>query len=463
MQPSLTLPGGGLPPRPPAPPGQFLIGNLLPFKRDMLGFLAHTRAELGDVFRVRLGRRSLFIFSHPDFAEQVLIKERDSFGKLAELGGEVRGLPLVLGRGLVVNFGESWKRQRQMMQPIFHKAQIALMATAMTDAGTRLLDRWQQRYAPGAQIDVAQEMMRVTVDIVSQTMFGSDLLDRTDELGKSFTALLRYAFASFTNPLMPPPHWPTPGNRHFRRMLGQLDEMIYEVVDRRVQSRVQHGDLLDMLLAARDDASGEGMPIRQLRDEIATIFGAGHETTANALTWAFYLLSLHPDAAARLRAELAQVLGGRTPVFDDLARLSYTRAVFEESMRLYPPAPVLPRAVLRDTTVGGYLMRHGDRTMTNVHLIHRHPAYWEAPERFDPARFLPPQSDVARHRCAYLPFGAGPRVCIGNHFAMMEGQLLLAQILQRYRLTLVSGHQVEAEVAVTMRPRHGMRMTLQPV
>jgi len=448
--------------RAPLPPGRFLLGHLIDYKRDMMGFLAARQAEQGDIFRIRLGRREIHMLCHPDMAEQVLIKERGSFGKVAELGGPPRGLPLVLGKGLVTNYGEAWQRQRQLIQPIFHKGQIARMADTMTAAGERLLTRWRDQFQPGAVVDIAQEMMRVTVDIVSETMFGEDVADKVDVIGESFPRLLRYAFASLTDPFTPPLHWPTPGNRAFLRARDQLDQLIYELIEHRLKGGEPRGDLLDMLLAARHEDSGEAMSFEQLRDEVATVFGAGHETTANALSWTWYLLAGHDAVRARLREELRTVLGGRTPTFADLPSLPYTRAVFEESMRLFPPAPVIPRAVMRDTHIGGYALHKGELTITNAFLIHQHPGFWREPAKFDPERFLPGAAGPA-HRCAYIPFGAGPRVCIGNHFALMEGQLLLAQIAQRYDLKLVPGQKIEREVAVTMRPKYGMRMTLNPI
>ncbi|PHV11815.1 cytochrome P450 [Chitinimonas sp. BJB300] len=461
MSSSAALPGGAPLLCAPTPAGHFLFGHLKPYRADMLGFLARSRAELGDIFRIRLASRSIHILAHPDMAEQLLIKEREHFGKLSELGEKREiGLSLVLGKGLVTNYGESWQRQRQMMQPMFHKVQIATMADAMTEAGSRLLRRWQQVFQPGQVVDISQEMMRVTIDVIGQTMFGADLLDKTDFVGERFPLLLRYAFSSLNNPLLLPSGWPTARNRAFNRSMKELDVLLYDLINKRLESGTPRGDLIDMLLAARDPDSKESMSIQQLRDEIATIFGAGHETTANGLTWTWYLLSQHPEVRAKLREELETVLGGRTPDYADLPQLVYTRAVFEESMRLFAPAPVLPRAVLKDTSVAGYSLRRGEVAMVVSDLLHRHPAFWREPDRFDPERFLPGETQLQHHRCAYLPFGGGPRVCIGNHFAMMEGQLLLAQIAQRYDLQLLPDHPVEREVAVTMRPRHGMLMTL---
>ncbi|MFO1386534.1 MAG: cytochrome P450 [Chitinivorax sp.] len=445
----------------PSIKGLPLIGHLRAFKRDMLGFFEQSQRECGDMFLARLAGRDLNILCHPNLAEQVLIKDKATFGKLSQLRQDI-GLPLVLGNGLLMNWGESWRRQRQMMQPVFHKGVIAQMAESMTEAGERLLQRWQRDYQPGQAVDVAHEMMAVTMDIVCRTMFSTAVDGRSKELGEAFTFLIRFAFSSLSNPLQPPVHWHTPRNRAFRKALLALDSMLYGIIEQRAKQGVAHGDLLDMLLLAKDEETGQPMDIRQLRDEVATIFGAGHETTANALTWAWYLLSQHPAYLQRLQQELDQVLAGRTPTFADLPQLPYTRAVFEETLRLYPPAPVIPRSVLQDTELGGYALPKGSRVMISAYQIHRHRDFWPNPNHFDPDRFLPANQDQQRHRAAYMPFGLGPRVCIGNHFALMEGQLLLAQIAQRYDLKMLPGHKVEKEVAVTMRPKYGMLMTLTP-
>jgi cytochrome P450 len=480
--------------RPPQAPGAFLTGNAREFRNDTIGFLTKSNLALGDLFNIRLGPRRMTVACHPDLAEQVLIKGRSQWGKLTELTGRAtRGLPMVLGMGLVTNSGAAWQRQRRMIQPVFHRSQIAQMAQTMTAAGERLLARWDAEIGPGGRIDLSEEMMKVTVEIISETMFGADMAHSTDFLARRMPVLLRFAFESLTNPLTPPPSWPTPRNREFRAALAELDGLIYGLIERRSlaaeNGEAPRGDLLDLLLAARDSAgngdaeeSGDaaaaqrasdghaddpasalGMSTEQLRDEVTTIFGAGHETTANALAWTFYLLSRNDEVRERLGDELKTRLNGRTPTLADLPALRYTRAVLDEALRLYPPAPLLVRVALGPTTLGGCSFERGDRVLVAVHRIHRHPDFWTDPDRFDPGRFLAAATSAeSRHRCAYLPFGAGQRVCIGNHFALMEGQLLLAQIAQRHELRLASDAVVVPEVAVTMRPKFGMAMTLAP-
>jgi cytochrome P450 len=374
-----------------------------------------------------------------------------------------------------------------------------------------MLARWDSGVGDGGALDLSEEMMKVTVDIISTTMFGTDMGHSVDFLSRRMPVLLRYAFESLTNPLTPPPSWPTPRNRQFHAALAELDGLVYELIDRRVamarRGEPARGDLLDLLLAARDRGGSEGtgndgddgntddraavqaasasakgigisvngpvsaqeaidspgaapdtgMSTAQLRDEVTTIFGAGHETTANALTWAFYLLSQQDDARQRLHDEIDTRLQRRTPTLADLPNLPYTRAVLDEALRLYPPGPLLARVALATTLLDGHRFERGDRLLLAVHRLHRHPDFWPDADKFDPGRFLH-DAGVPRHRCAYIPFGAGPRVCIGNHFALMEGQLLLVQIAQKFELTLQPGAVVVPEVAVTMRPRNGMGM-----
>jgi cytochrome P450 len=490
--------------------GHWLTGHARAFRDEPIAFLTRSQQQFGDLFRIRLGPRVIAVACHPDHAQQVLIKDRANWGKLTELTGRFdRGLPLVLRRGLVTNFGEAWQRQRRMIQPVFHRTQVEQMAQTMTEAGARMLARWESEIDDGGALDLSEEMMKVTVDIISTTMFGTDMGHSIDFLSRRMPVLLRYAFESLTNPLTPPPSWPTPRNREFHAAMAELDGLVYELIARRVamagRGEAARGDLLDLLLAARDrggddgtgndggegdtdcsataqpgsancvgvngalsaqesvapsgTALGTGMSTAQLRDEVTTIFGAGHETTANALTWAFCLLSQHDDARQRLHDEIDTQLQGRTPTLADLPSLPYTRAVLDEALRLYPPGPLLPRVALATTLLDGHRFARGDRILLAAHRLHRHPEFWPDADRFDPGRFLQ-DAGVPRHRCAYIPFGAGPRVCIGNHFALMEGQLLLAQIAQKFELTLQPGAVVVPEVAVTMRPRYGMGMRL---
>lgn len=441
------------------PKGRVLLGHLLEFRRRPLETMAAWQRQYGDLVRFKLGPRTFYLLSHPDLAEEVLLQRHEIFDKVYQ-PNKPTGLALVLGNGLLTSTGEMWRKHRRMIQPIFHRSRMALMAQTMIEAGERMLDRWKERHS-SEPLDVASEMMQVTLEIITQTMSSTSVLKDVEKLQPALRVLLRHAFNAFHNPLRLPGWVPTLANLQFKRAKVMLDELMYGLIAERRRSGERHDDLLDRLLHARDEATGTGLSDRQLRDEMLTIFSAGHETTANALTWTWYLLSMHPQMLARLHSELAEVLNGRPPTEEDLPRLSYTRALFEEALRVYPPVPAIQRRVTTDTTLAGCRLPAGSIILISIRNIHRHPDFWDEPDRFDPDRFMQEQARP-RHRLAFLPFGAGPRTCVGNYFAMVEGPLLLALIAQQYDLKLVPGHPVDSEVMVTLRPRYGLMMTLHP-
>lgn len=445
------------PGRAPGPPGHFLLGNLPDFKHRPLELMGRWQATYGDIVRFRLGPRLLHMLNHPRLAQKTLIDDTETFVKMYR-PGKPHGLSLVLGRGLVTSRGELWKRQRRHIQPMFHRSSVANMESEVVEAGERMLRRWD-RLESGAVLDIAEEMTQLTLEIITRTMFSTSVLDEVDVLGPALKTALQYAASSAQNPFLPPLWVPTPGNLRFKRSMGILNRLIGGLIHQRRKEGQRQGDLLDLLLEARDEATGESMDDDLIRDEALTIFAAGHETTAVALTWTWYLLARHPQVHARLKQELREVLDGRQPTAADLSRLCYTRAVFEESLRLYPPAVGIMRAVERDTELEGYRLPRGSLIFVNISNIHRHPDLWEAPTEFRPERFLD-ERQKPPHRLAFMPFGAGPRVCVGNHFALMEGTLLLALIGQAYDLQLVSPQAVEPSLAVTQKPPHGLPMSL---
>lgn len=442
-----------------APGKRWLLGHAREFKRHPLETMTRWRDSCGDFVRFALGPKELYLLSHPSLAEEVLVKQADVFQKVYD-PTKPTGLALVLGNGLLTSGGELWRRQRKLIQPMFQRARVARLSAQMVEAGEQMLARWAQRRR-GEPCDVAAEMMQLALEVVTRTMFSTSVLKDVASLGPALLVLIRYAFRSFHNPFGLPLWVPTSSNREFLQARQLVDRMIYGLIEERRRSGVKHDDLLDTLLCAVDAETGAGLSREQQRDELLTIAAAGHETTANALTWTWYLLAINPGAAARLQEELAEVLKGRAPTMEDLPRLSFTRSVFEEALRLYPPAPAVQRRAIKGTTVGGRSLPAGSLVVVSVWNIHRHPAFWEQPERFDPDRFAANRT-ADDHHLAFLPFGAGPRTCIGNHFAMVEGVLLLALIAQRYELTLAPGQRVEMELAVTLRPRHGLSMILQP-
>jgi cytochrome P450 len=397
------------------------------------------------------------LISHPDLAEEALLHKPDDFAKIYD-PDKPTGLGLVLGNGLLTSEGALWKKNRRLIQPVFQRPRMGAMAKEMLSAGEDLLKRWDALDLR-RPVDIAVEMIKVTLDVITRTMFSASLLHQVGRLAPALDTLIRYAFRSFHNPFRLPLWVPTPANRAFQEAKASVDRLIYGLIRERRASGSRRNDLLDQLLHAVDPDTGLGLTDEQLRDELLTIAAAGHETTANALSWAWYLLA-HADVRARLYEELANVLGTRKPTIDDIPRLVYTRSVFEETLRLYPPAPALQRKAVRDTSLGGYPIVAGSLVIIGVWNIHRHPNFWDGPETFRPERFAE-ATETARHRLAWMPFGAGHRTCVGNHFAMIEGPLLLALIAQRYELAIPPGQTVEPEVAVTVRPKDGLKMIIR--
>jgi cytochrome P450 len=438
------------------PGGLPWLGHLRAFKHRPLGTMAEWWRQHGDALRFRLGPKTIHLFSHPALAEEVLLLQSERFGKVYEQRRPT-GLALVLDNGLVTSSGEVWKRHRRIIQPVFHRSRMAAMADRMAQVGEQRLAGWATH--GGRPVDIAAEMMQLTLEVISQTMFHTSVAEHIDQISQSLRVSLKYAFDSFHNPVHLPAWVPTARNREFARALQFMDRLIYGLVAARRQSGAQHDDLLNLLLQARDEETGMGLSDQELRDEALTIFAAGHETTANALAWTWYLLATHPEVKARFHAEVDRTLQGRIPTADDLQHLSYTRAIFDESLRLYPPVPAIQRKTLAQTTLGGMTLPANAIVLVGLYNLHRHPAFWPDPERFLPERWLDGERPPAR--CAYLPFGAGPRACVGTHFATVEGPLLLALIGRRYDPQLAQD-SVEPEIMVTLRPKNGIRMTLQP-
>lgn len=441
----------------PNPKGKPIIGNLLEFRQDIIGTMKQGFEAHGDIVRYQLGPQTIHVISHPDLAQAVLVERRSEFIKL----DPKRGLGLVLGNGLVTSLeNESWLSQRRMMQPMFHKQRLATMGDKMVAAGERLLATWDAGQKVGTTTDISTEMMRVTLDIITQTMFSMDVLGEAGTVGHAIGVGSHFASRQVQNPFAPPLWIPTPGNQTFHRAKAQFDTIITKIIQTRQQEGGTHGDLLEMLLEARDEDTGEGMNPQQLKDEVATIFAAGHETTANTLSWLWFVLSQHPNIRERLELELDTVLEGRTPTVNDLPNLRYTRQLFNEVLRFYPVVPFTVRRVVVTTTLGGYTLPAGSLVFISFANIHRHPDFWDNPDTFNPDGWMPDEMK-RRHRLAFIPFGAGPRMCIGNNMALMEGELLTAMIAQRYRLHLDTPIAIQKDVAITMRPRGGLPMRIE--
>lgn len=445
--------------KPPGPRSLSPLGSAPAIVRNTESFAFKLWQRYGDIVRIRLFLWSGYLLYHPDHVKYVLHDHHRNYDKQSSLMDTVRPL---FGNGLFTNNGESWLRQRRLMQPSFHHKRLAHLGTAMTDTTFAMLERWQD--AGSHSLDIETEMTRLTLRIAGLTLFNLDLSDTVDTVGHSFNTLLPHLLQYASAPFLPL-SVPTPNNRRLQAELEMLNSVVYTIISERrkqlADSDMETGDLLSMLLAARDEETGEMMNDQQVRDEVMTLLLAGHETTSAALTWIWYLLSEHPEVEQRLHEELDRVLGGQTPTVDRLSDLPYTKNVIQEAMRLYPPAFYIVRHTIADDEIGGYHVPSKSIIFLMAHIVHRHPAIWEEPERFDPERFTPERS-ASRPRFAYIPFGGGPRICIGNSLAMMEAQLVLATVAQRYSFRLVPGHPVEARMVLTNRPRYGLPMMLHP-
>lgn len=437
--------------RAPRLSGLPLVGHFLEFRRHRLALLERAATECGDLARLDMFGIPVVMVSAAALAREVLVDRVESFGKSLGLRGYKNPL---LGDGLITSGQELHRRQRRLMSPAFRPARIARYAEVMSAHGEKLVASWQD----GQIIDVAQEMMRVTLGIAAKTLFDTDVEAEADEIGRAFSIANRFVTQEANALLRVPAFVPTRRNLAVRRAVRRLDEIVFRIVDEHRRSNEDRGDLLSMLLAARDE-QGRPMPDSQVRDEAMTIFLAGHETTANALTWTFDLLSRAPDVSRRLRDEVDRVLADRPPTLGDLAHLPYTLAVLKESMRLRPPAYVMTRTAGSGAEVGGYEVPAGTYVFINVFGMHRRADYFPEPLRFAPERFLP-EREKHTPRDAYLPFGAGPRVCIGNHFSLMEAQLLLAQIVQAFELVPTRSTPAVPDPVITLRVRGGLPVRL---
>ena len=421
------------------------------FRRDPIAYLRRA-AEQGDVIRLPFGKPSVHLINHPDLIKDIFVLRPKQFKK----GRGLEQIKRLLGEGLLTSEGAFHLRQRRLMQPAFHRQRVAAYGAAMTQYAVEMRERWQD----GETRDIHEEMMRLTLAIVGKTLFGGEVEAEAAEINGA----LNEAIALFHLLLLPLSEHlarlPLPSVRRFGAARARLDATVSRLIAAHRASGRDQGDLLSMLLEVRDEEDGGRMTDMQVRDEVLTLFLAGHETTANAMTWTWFLLSQHPGAEARFHAEIDAALGGRTPTLDDLPALPYTRRILSESIRLYPPAWVVGRRLLVDWTAGEYVLPAGSIVLPSQAVMHRDPRFWPEPDRFDPDRWTD-EAEAARPKFAYFPFGGGPRVCIGEQFAWMEGILLLATLGQRWRLRLAPDQIVATQPIVTLRPRYGMRMRLE--
>jgi cytochrome P450 len=438
----------------PGPKGYPGIGVVPHLARDPIGYCTETMRHHDDLVRLDLGFASAYLVTLPEHIQHVLVDREENYWK----GKIFNRARFLFGNGLVLNEGKPWRRQRRLMQPAFQHRRIEGLIPIMAEVIQRKLDLWQA----GRPMEMNHEMMTFTLEIVAKTMFSLSVTpEQLAELARSFDIALRHMSLRMNTFFLP--EWvPLPGRRECDEAVASLERIVYSIIEARRQSGERPGDLLTLLLEAKDEETGEGMSTAELRDECLTILFGGYEATADALTWTWYFLSKHPEVDRRFREEVDSVLGRRLPTFEDLGRLEYTGRVLQESLRFYPSFWFSPRASHEDDEIGGYAVPAGSVLILSHYSTHHHPRLWEDPERFDPERFLPERSE-GRPRHAYYPFGTGPRMCIGRHFAHLEMLLVLAMAAQRWRPRLAPGHKVEPVARIAIRSRDGVWMNLEKV
>ncbi|MCC7380571.1 MAG: cytochrome P450 [Deltaproteobacteria bacterium] len=450
MSPATVLRSGFNAKTAPGPEATFDVRGVLDAYRDPLTRLFDLQTRYGDVVRVRFGWLQYFLINDPEGVRHVLVENHRAYKKSRNYDG----LRHLLGNGLLTSEGEAWRQQRKLAQPAFHRERLAGFAAVMARCTEDLLERWSRADA-GKPVDLHREMMRLTFRVVGLTLLSAELDGEAKAFGDALNVALEWG-NQYVESLVRIPLWvPTRSNLRFRQARRVIDDLVLRIIAERRALGEAGDDLLGMLMSARGDDGQPGMSDQQLRDELVTLVLAGHETTANALSFTLYLLSRHPMVRARVEQEVAEVLGGRAPTWSELPRLGYVTRVIEESMRLYPPAWIIERDALEDDVVAGYRVPKGATVGFPAYTLHRHPEYWSNPEGFDPDRFDPALA-ATRPKHAYLPFGGGPRTCIGNAFAMMEMQVILPMIVQRFRLDLAPGFRLELDPSITLRPKRGI-------
>jgi cytochrome P450 len=438
--------------RPPGPKGTPIMGVMRDFNRDQLNFIERCRHEYGDVVWMRFLYVPAIFLYHPDDVEYVLVSNSKNFIKAMSLRSNF--FQRLVGNGLLTSQGEEWKRQRRLSQPAFHRERVASYGQVMVDYATRLTAKWKE----GENRDIHRDMMRLTLEIVVQCLFSADVSSDVDHVGATLKELVKPFASQATLGWILNNRLPTPAHLRFHGLARKIDNVVYRIISERRGSGEDKGDLLSMLLAARDE-DGSQMNDRQLRDEVMTLFLAGHETTALTLAWTWYLLGTNPAAEQKFHAELDEVLRGRAPTAADLPRLKFTEQIAKECMRLYPPAYGLGREAINDCEIGGYRVPAGAQVFMFQWATQRDPRFYEEPDAFRPERWT--EDFIERlPKYAYFPFGGGPRVCIGASFAMMEIILGLAAIGQRFRLVIDREHPVSIFPAMSLRPKDGIRVVV---
>ena len=437
---------------PPTLKPNFIGGHFRQFMKDRLGFLTKL-SELGDISHFKMGKQLAFFINHPDFIRDVLVTSHSKFEK----GRALKRAKGLLGEGLLTSEAAFHLRQRRMIQPAFHRQRINNYAVSMIEFAEKMADEWRD----SDELDISKEMMRLTLNIVGKTLFNANVSDEADEIGKAMTELvelfdfLLLPFAELLEKL------PLPQTKRFRNAKNILDSIIYDIINERRKSGEDKGDLLSMLLLAQDEETGIGMTDEQVRDECLTLFLAGHETTANALTWTFYLLSQNSEAEAKFHAELDEVVGNKPLTPEDYGKLKFTEAVLAESMRLFPPAWGMGRLAIEPHEIGGYKIPEKSLVLISQHVTHRDERFWKNADQFQPERWEKLSIKEAGNKFIYFPFSKGVRSCIGEGFAWMEGVLLLATLGRKWRLKLLPNQKIVPQAMITLRPKYGMKMRIE--
>lgn len=441
----------------PSPRLRDQLHSTFAMRRDQVSYLNRMIVRYGDIVWVRVLGIKMAVLNHPDYFEHVLVRHHENYDKNTFL---FRAIEPILRGGLIGSVGgERWRHQRRTMQPSFHRPRVAGFATNMTEETGLMLRRWRGAYGRDDVVDVSTELGQLALRIVFRSLFGAKVGDRGRPIEQMFLEANQIACAFFRFPLIPL-SWPTPAHRRLAGIIRTMDGFVAEIVAQRLTSGEQHDDLLDALLYAVDEVTGTGLSEQQLHREVLNLIIGGYETTSNSVAWLMYTVGRHPEVQARLHAEVDTVLGGRTPEFDDVPKLKYTRMIIDETLRLYTPAWQTMRSSIEEDVIGRFRIPPKSDLYLNIYALHRHPEFWRRPDRFDPDRFTP--REVAnRPRHAYIPFGSGPRVCIGKHFALTELTIILAMIAQAYRVEIPESHRdVLPEPLITLHPKGGVHVRI---